>query len=80
VSAIVPGRAIILENWGAFVLHPVDQETTRFFVRTRGDGRPSFAAVVLGPINVFVFEPAHFIMQRRMMLGVRDRAEGMMWR
>jgi hypothetical protein len=80
VSAIVPGRAIILENWGAFVLHPIDQGTTRFFVRTRGDGRPSFAAVLLGPINVFVFEPAHFIMQRGMMLGIRDRAEGMLWR
>jgi hypothetical protein len=80
VTGLVPGRAIILENWGAFVLHPVDAHTTKFFVRTRGEGTPSLAAVLLGPINAFVFEPAHFIMQRGMMLGVRDRAEPMMRR
>jgi hypothetical protein len=78
VLALVPGRAIILENWGAFVLQPVDEKTTRFLVRTRGDGRPSLAGVLLGPLNVFVFEPAHFIMQRGMMLGIRSRAEAMM--
>jgi hypothetical protein len=78
VREIVPGRAIVLENWGAFVVNPVDARTSRFFVRTRGDGMPSLAGVLLGPINVFVFEPAHFIMQRGMMLGIRDRAESMM--
>ena len=78
VLDVVPGRAIVLENWGAFVVHPVNSQTTRFFVRTRGEGSPSLAAVLLGPVNVFVFEPAHFIMQREMMLGIRDRAEAMM--
>ena len=78
VLEVVPGRAIILQNWGAFVVHPVNAQTSKFFVRTRGDGAPSLLAVLLGPINVFVFEPAHFIMQRRMLLGVRDRAEAMM--
>ena len=76
VLDIVPGRAIVLENWGAFVLQPVDERTTRFLIRTRGDGAPSLAAVLLGPLNVFVFEPAHFIMQRGMLRGIRDRAEG----
>ena len=78
VRDVVPGRAIVLENWGAFVVHPVNAQTTRFFVRTRGDGLPSLVAVLLGPINVFVFEPAHFIMQRGMLSGIRDRAEAMM--
>ena len=78
VLDVVPGRAIVLQNWGAFVVQPVDATTTRFFVRTRGDGTPSLVAVLLGPINVFVFEPAHFIMQRGMMSGIRDRAEAMM--
>jgi hypothetical protein len=76
VTGVVPGRALILENWGAFVLQPVDSGTTRFFVRTRGEGRPTIGAFLLGPLNVFVFEPAHFIMQRGMMRGIRDRAEG----
>jgi hypothetical protein len=76
VAKVVPRRAIVLENWGAFVLEPVDSTTTRFFVRTRGEGKPTFGAFLLGPLNVFVFEPAHFIMQRGMLRGVRDRAEG----
>lgn len=78
VTSLLPGRAFVLENWGSFVLQPVDSATTRFFVRTRGDGEATVASVLLGPINLFVFEPAHFIMQRGMMLGVRDRAERMM--
>jgi hypothetical protein len=78
VTEIIPGRAIVLENWGAFVLHATDAQTTRFLIRTRGDGAPSVAGVLLGPLSVFVFEPAHFIMQRGMMLGIRDRAEAMM--
>lgn len=45
-------------------------------VRTRSDGTPSARAVIPGPIAVFAFEPAHFIMQRAMMRGIRDRAEG----
>jgi hypothetical protein len=76
VTHVVPGRALVLENWGAFVLQPVDSNTTRLFVRTRGDGKPGMLGLVLGPLNVFVFEPAHFIMQRGMLRGIRDRAEG----
>jgi hypothetical protein len=75
VKDIVPGRALILENWGAFVLQPVDSATTRLIVRTRGEGKPTIASFLLGPINVFMFEPAHLIMQRGMLQGVRDRAE-----
>ena len=75
VVDVVPGQALILENWGAFVVQPVDSMTSRFIVRTRGPGTPSLAGIVLGPLNVFVFEPAHFIMQRGMLRGVRDRAE-----
>lgn len=75
VVEVVPGRAIVLENWGAFVVQPVDSTTSRFYVRTRGQGTPSLAGVVFGPLSVLVFEPAHFIMERGMMRGVRDRAE-----
>jgi hypothetical protein len=62
---------------GAFVEQPVDANTSRFLVRTRGPGTPTFGGIVLGPLNVFVFEPAHFIMERGMMRGVRARAEQM---
>ena len=75
VAAIDPGRGLYLDKWGAFVLRPVDANTTRLIIRSRGAGTPSFAMVVLSPLNVFVFEPAHLIMQRAMMRGIRDRAE-----
>jgi hypothetical protein len=75
VAALESGRAVVLQYWGAFLLEPIDTRTTRLIVRTRGDGAPSLLALVLGPLNVFVFEPAHFIMQREMLRGIRDRAE-----
>ena len=76
VTAVVPGRALVLEHWGAFVVQPIDSTSSRLFIRTRESGSPSFLGLVLGPLNVFAFEPAHFIMQRGMMRGIRDRAEG----
>ena len=75
VTSVVPNRALVLENWGSFVLEPVDSSTTRLIVRTRGEGKPSALGLVLGPVNVFVFEPAHFIMQTGMLRGIRERAE-----
>ena len=75
VSGVVPGRLLALEGWGTFVLQPVDDSTMRLFVRTRGGGEPTLAGVALAPLGMLVFEPAHFIMQRGMLLGIRDRAE-----
>ena len=75
VTAIEPRRGFYLDNWGAFVLRPVDANTTRFIIRSRGSETPSFSMVMLSPLNVFIFEPAHLIMQRAMMRGIRDRAE-----
>jgi hypothetical protein len=75
VTRLVPGELMVLENWGAFIVQPIDSVTTRFTVRTRGAGTPTIASVLLSPIGVFVFEPAHFIMEQKMMRGIRDRAE-----
>lgn len=75
VSGLAPGRAILLEGWGAFVLQPVDDSTTRLLVRTLGEGKPSIGDVALAPAGLLVFEPAHFIMERGMLLGIKRRAE-----
>ena len=75
VNALEPERVIGLENWGTFVLVPVDSSTTRLIVRTRGAGASIALGFVFAPIDVFVFEPAHFIMERAMLRGIRDRAE-----
>lgn len=69
------GRALVLENWGAFVLEPVGPKSTRFHVRTRGDGVPTAAGIALTPVSLLLFEPAHFVMERGMLLGIKKRAE-----
>jgi len=56
-------------------LQAVNDTTTRLYVRTRGDAEPTLASVTIAPLGLLVFEPAHFIMQRSMLLGIRDRAE-----
>ena len=60
---------------GAFVLEPVDSAATRLIVRTRGGGRDNLASLALSPLGLMVMEPAHFIMERRMLLALRDRVE-----
>jgi hypothetical protein len=76
VTDVVPGRALVLEHWGSFVLLPIDSGRTRLIVRTRESGKPTMRGLLAGPFSVFVFEPAHFIMQRGMLRGIRARAEG----
>jgi hypothetical protein len=76
VTELVPGRVMVLEGWGAFVIVPLDDGTSRLIVRTRGEGSPSLAAMSLAPIGLLLFEPAHFIMERGMLLGIKARAEG----
>lgn len=71
ITLLEPNRVLVLGGWGAFVLEP-DSGATRLIVRTRGAGKPN---VALAPFGLLVFEPAHFIMQRRMLLGIKERAE-----
>jgi hypothetical protein len=75
VAEVVPGRAIVLRGWGAFVVQPVDSLTTRLHIRIRGDGMPRPLSPIVGPLGLLLFEPAHFIMQRGMLLGIKARAE-----
>lgn len=76
ISQLEPGRAIVLDGWGAFVLNPIDAHTTRMHIRTRGTGVPTLSGIALTPLGLLVFEPAHFIMERAMLLGIKERAEG----
>jgi hypothetical protein len=77
VSAIEPGRAIVLAGddppttWG-FILEPVDENTTRLIVRWRQDYEPTFGNV-LG-WRVFT-DPITFVMERKMLQGIKVRAE-----
>ena len=76
VAAIEPGCAIVLKPWGAFVLRPIDENTTRLIIRSQGEYEPDLNSAVLNFLLWRMFyEPAHFIMERKMLLGIKARAE-----
>lgn len=73
VKDVEPGRAMVLQHWGAFVLEPTSDGRTRFIIRTKvGDAQtPAWAA----SLDMMAFELPHFIMERRMMLRIKSLAE-----
>ena len=76
VAAVEPGRAIVLKPWGAFVLQPIDEKSTRLIIRSQGDYEPDLKNPLLNFLLWrVVYEPAHFIMERKMLLEIRQRAE-----
>jgi hypothetical protein len=75
VGRAEPNRVLVLESWGAFVLHPLDPQTTKLIVRTRGGQPDNLVSVLLAPVGFLLFEPAQFIMERKMLLEIRERAE-----
>lgn len=76
VLAIEPGRAIVLEKCWTFFLNAIDEDTTRLIIRGRGEFNPDLKNGLLNFVLWRgIFEPAHFIMERKMLLGVKHRAE-----
>lgn len=69
VARLEPPHLMVLRNWGAFILEPLTGDRTRFIVRTRG--RRTWKDI-LGNV---AWELPHFIMERRMLLGIKERAE-----
>ena len=86
VSLVEPGRALVVSThvgrdptpvgtW-AFVLEPSGAQETRFIVRGRAGHRGVSPPRVQRLFELLVFEPMHFVMERRMLLGLKERAEG----
>jgi hypothetical protein len=73
VMQVDPNRAMVLQNWGAFVLLPEANNQTRFIIRTTV-GDPGVAPW-MAAMDMLTFELPHFIMQRRMMLRIKQLAE-----
>jgi hypothetical protein len=76
VFRLEENRALVLRDeiergsW-SFILKPSDEARTRLVIRARGD-KPA------GLLKIFhygFFEPAHFIMERKMLLTLKNRAE-----
>jgi hypothetical protein len=69
VTLFEPGRCIGLEGWGVFLVEPAGERETRLIARgriPRGTATVSYRTLL---------ELPHFIMQRRMLLGIKARAE-----
>jgi hypothetical protein len=73
VKHLEPQRALVLDQWGAFVLLPLDDGKTRFIIRSSISQRdiPVWSAA----LNFTAFQFQHFVMQRRMMLTIKSLAE-----
>jgi hypothetical protein len=63
-----PNRVLALEGWGAFVLEPFDRKRTRLIARGRQRPLASITYALL-------MEIPHFVMERKMLLGIKARAE-----
>ena len=70
VASFESGRAIVLEGWGPFVVEPIDEKSTRVIIRSRVPRRLDVLLYYL-----LTFEIPHFVMERRMLLGIKERAE-----
>ena len=69
VSVFEPGRALGLEGWGTFALEPEGPNRTRLIAR--GGVPRGLASAGYGVL----MELPHFLMERRMLLGIKQRAE-----
>lgn len=67
-----PNRVMSLEGWGSFVLETSGKNQTRFIVRDPTEPMALPVRILWG----LFFEPGHFAMERRMMKGIKLRAEG----
>jgi hypothetical protein len=72
VMGVEPGHALWLRGGWSFLLRPIDAQTTRLVVRY-----PMKPNELGNPLMTFgIFEPAHFVMEAGMLLGIKRLAEG----
>jgi hypothetical protein len=72
VALLEEERALVLGDSWAFVLRPITKTKTRLVIRNSGAFSPGVLNFIIW--RVF-FEPINFIMERRMLLGIKERAE-----
>jgi len=78
VIEVVPERTLVVEplqsavTW-AFVLVPIDKGSTRLVTRVRYRTEPTFR----GRLMMAAMDPAAFVMTRKMLLGIKRRAEAL---
>lgn len=77
VVGLEPNKSLVLleasgkGSW-AFILKPIEENKTRFLIRARSDQPVSFGEKLF---HYGFMEPAHFFMERKMLLTLKERAE-----
>ncbi len=71
VLYVKPEEAFVLENWGTFLLEPINSLQTRLVVRTQETRSENLQE----KFAHYVAIPFHFIMERRTLIGIKARAE-----
>jgi hypothetical protein len=71
VVAVDLGKSFVLKGWGCFMLNKIGPGQTRLIVRTHGRPLRSWA----DHLEYFCMMPMHYLMERRMLMGIKARAE-----
>ena len=72
VAYIKPEDTFVLTNWGTFLLQTTSDNQTKLIVRTQIKSNQNFITRVFN----YMFVPFHYIMERRMLIGIKLHAEG----
>ena len=70
VGRFEPGRQIALEGWGSFAVETLGEKRSRIVCRGEPHDSPLYTAYYVGLIEL-----PHFLMERKMLLGIKERAE-----
>ena len=71
VIAVTPGNSFVLSNWGSFLLTEVNSNRTELMVRTYGQNTDGLSSRFID----FIIFPFHYIMKRRMLIGIKMEVE-----
>ena len=69
VEAVEPGHALVIKNWGSYVVEPIDERRCRVIARSHVERGPGALAYFL------LLELKHGIMERLMQLRIKQRAD-----
>jgi hypothetical protein len=73
LTEVNPPHALVIENWGAYVIEPIDGHSCRLLARSNIEPNAG------GVVYVLLIELPHAVMERKMLLGIKKRAERSYW-
>lgn len=71
ILAVEQGKWVVVSNWGTVFLKPEGPNQTKLIVRTNGRETSG----IIEKIENFITFPGHYIMERRMLIGMKAASE-----